>query len=210
MSATARRLGVLVSGSGTNLQAILDATAAGSLDAEVALVISNRADAPALGRAERARVPSQVVPHAAFADRGDFDARLAELLQQARVDWVVLAGFMRVLGPRFLGAFPARVVNLHPSLLPAFPGAHALRDALAYGVKVTGCTVHLVDDGVDTGPILAQRAVPVEDGDDLPSLAARVRACEHELLVATLSRLVRDGVVLEPSPGARLRVRFGP
>ncbi|MBI4955552.1 MAG: phosphoribosylglycinamide formyltransferase [Myxococcales bacterium] len=204
-------LGVLISGRGSNLQAILDAIARGALDARVRLVLSNRADAAGLERAREAGVPTAVVDHRAFAERSDFDAALVTALGAAGVEWVVLAGFMRVLTPTFLRAFPERVINIHPALCPAFPGVDAQAQALAYGVRVTGCTVHLVDEGVDTGPILGQAVVPILDGDDRPRLAARLLAEEHALLVAALGWLAAGRVQIEPATGCgRARVRvFG-
>lgn len=202
-------LAVLVSGNGTNLQAILDAIGQGELRAEVRLVLSNVAGAGALARAERAGVPARVLEHRAFASRAEFDRAVAVAVREAGAEWIVLAGFMRILGPEVVGAFRHRIVNLHPALLPAFPGAHAHRDALAYGVKVTGCTVHLVDEGVDTGPIVLQRAVPVLDTDDEASLAARVRVEEHALLVAALRAISEGRLHVEaPAAGGRARVRI--
>ena len=179
-------LGVLVSGNGTNLQAILDATLAGSLDAQVKCVISNRANAPALERAARAGVPALSIAHQEFESRAAFDRAVVAALQQHGVEWLVLAGFMRVVTPELLLAFPGRVVNIHPSLLPSFPGRDALGQALRHGVKVTGCTVHFVDNGVDSGPIIAQRAVEVMPGDDEHSLAERMHEAEHGLLLGVL------------------------
>jgi phosphoribosylglycinamide formyltransferase-1 len=179
-------LGVLVSGTGTNLQAILDAIGAGTLDARIKLVISNRPGAQALERARAAGVPCLTIGHKDFASREAFDQALVDALRVAEVNWVALAGFMRVLTPQFLGAYPGRIVNIHPSILPAFPGMDAIRQALDYGVKLTGCTVHFVDHGVDSGRIIAQRAVPVEAGDDIASLAARVHEAEHDLFVHVL------------------------
>ncbi|MCC6664950.1 MAG: phosphoribosylglycinamide formyltransferase [Polyangiaceae bacterium] len=185
-------LGVLVSGSGTNLQAILDAVAEGRLDARVRVVVSNKPGVPALERAQRAGVPAVVVPHRDFTTREDFDRKLVEVLRAAGVKLVVLAGFMRVLTPVFLQAFAGRVINIHPSLLPAFPGVGAQAQALAHGVKVTGCTVHYVDAGVDTGPIIAQRALPVLDGDTVESLTARLLEQEHALMVEALNRIATE------------------
>lgn len=196
-------LGVLVSGRGSNLQAILDAIAAGSLDAGVRLVISNKPGAQALERADRAGVPTRTIPHKDFPSREAFDAALVEALREAGAQWIVLAGFMRVLTPTFLGAFAGRILNIHPSLLPAFPGAHAHRDAIDYGVKVTGCTVHLVDEGVDTGPIVAQRAIAVRDDDDEQSLAARLLHEEHALLVEVLRWIAADRLSVEPGGNGR-------
>jgi phosphoribosylglycinamide formyltransferase-1 len=208
-------LGVLVSGSGTNLQAILDAVAAGTLDAEVAVVISNVASAKALDRARSAGVPAVVVDHKAFADRASFDAAVVEALRARGVECVVLAGFMRLVTPVLLDAFPHRVVNVHPALLPAFPGVHAQRQALAYGVRVSGCTVHLVDAGMDTGPILAQATVPVLDDDDEGALQQRILAKEHELLPEVLQWIAEGRVeIVAPADAAegaparpRVRVR---
>jgi len=203
------KLGVLVSGSGTNLQAILDATRAGALDAEVEVVISNQPNVRALERAKAAGVPTRVVSHRDFADRAAFDAEVARALQQAEVTYVVLAGFMRVLTAAFLEAFPWRVINIHPALLPAFPGIHAQRQALAYGVKMAGCTVHFVDAGTDTGPIIAQAAVPVLDGDTEETLSARILEKEHRLLVAVLAALAAGEVTVVAGDGSsRPRVKL--
>jgi phosphoribosylglycinamide formyltransferase-1 len=183
------RFGVLVSGGGSNLQAILDARAAGALDATPSVVISNRRKAGALARAERAGVPTAVISHRRFASRQGFEEALIDTLRQHDSEWVVLAGFMRILTPHFLEAFPNRVVNIHPALLPAFPGIDAQRQAFDYGVKVAGCTVHLVDSGTDTGPILAQQTVPVLDDDDDESLRARILTAEHAIYPRVLQRL---------------------
>jgi phosphoribosylglycinamide formyltransferase 1 len=204
------RLGVLVSGNGSNLQAILDAVAEGSLKADVALVVSNRADARALERAARAGVETVLVPHGAYKSRAEFETELVKQLVARAVDWVVLAGFMRVLGKRFLETFGDRTVNLHPSLLPSFPGLDAARQALDYGVRVTGCTVHLVDEGVDTGPILAQQAVPIHDADTLETLLERLHAAEHSLLVSVLRRLTVSRLTVERAPAGRAQVRWLP
>jgi phosphoribosylglycinamide formyltransferase-1 len=177
------RLAVLVSGSGTNLQALLDAEARGALaPGEIALVVSNRPGVAALERAARAGKPAVVVDHKAHAGREAFEDALLAVLAAHGVEAVVLAGFMRLLTPRFLGRFPDRVINIHPALLPAFPGARAQEQALAYGVKVTGATVHFVDASVDGGAVILQAAVPVEEGDDEERLRARILAREHELL----------------------------
>jgi phosphoribosylglycinamide formyltransferase-1 len=183
------RIGVLASGSGSNLQALLDAGQAGRLQARVALVLSNVPSARALERAAAAGVPCDCLPSKGAADRTAYDLRLAERLVAAGVDLVCLAGYMRLVTPAFLGAFGPtassrgcpRVMNVHPALLPAFPGLHAQAQALAAGVKVAGCTVHFVDEGTDTGPIIAQAAVPVLDGDDEAALAARILEQEHRL-----------------------------
>jgi phosphoribosylglycinamide formyltransferase-1 len=200
-------LGVLVSGSGTNLQAILDAIAAKTLAARVGVVISNVATARALDRAKAARVPAIVVDHKAFATRDAFDRAVVEVLQAHNVECVVLAGFMRLVTTTLLDAFPYRVVNVHPALLPAFPGTNAQRQALAYGVAISGCTVHFVDEGVDSGPIIAQGPVPVLDDDDEASLTARILQKEHELLPAVLQWLAEGRVEVETPPGGRPRAR---
>ncbi|MRG94124.1 phosphoribosylglycinamide formyltransferase [Polyangium spumosum] len=192
-------LGVLISGRGSNLQAILDAIAAGKLDARVRLVISNRPGAPGLRRAEEAGAPTAVISHKDHPDRASFDAALVTALQQAGVTWVVLAGFMRIVTSVLLDAFPGRVINIHPSLLPAFPGVSAQGQALAHGVRITGCTVHLVDAGTDTGPILAQAAVPVLPDDTEERLSARILAREHELLVHVLSAIAAEKFAVRPS-----------
>lgn len=199
-------LGVLVSGTGTNLQAILDATRDGSLDARVSCVISNKTEAMALERAARAGVPALAIPHQTFDTRAAFDRALVSALREHGAEWIVLAGFMRVLTPELLRAFPGRVVNVHPSLLPSFPGTNAMRQALAHGVKLTGCTVHFVDEGVDSGQIIAQRAVEVVDGDDEHTLAERMHAAEHALLVGVLRDIA--GGRVRPSIGAE-RPRVG-
>ncbi|HYQ45139.1 MAG TPA: phosphoribosylglycinamide formyltransferase [Polyangiaceae bacterium] len=188
-------LGVLVSGNGTNLQAILDAIGAGTLNAQVKVVISNRPGVPALERARQASVKAITISHREFADREAFDQRLVDALREADVNWVALAGFMRVLTPQFLAAYPGRIINIHPSLLPAFPGMDAQRQAFDYGVKLTGCTVHFVDHGVDSGRIIAQRAVPVEADDDLTTLAARIHTAEHATFVEVLREIAAGRVL---------------
>ncbi|HEU4730161.1 MAG TPA: phosphoribosylglycinamide formyltransferase [Kofleriaceae bacterium] len=183
------KIGVLVSGAGTNLQALIDAQARGELlPAEIAVVVSNRRDAPALARAAAAGVPAELVEHAGL-DRVTFEDRLLEVLARHGVEAVVLAGFMRVLTSHFVDRFPLRIINTHPSLLPAFPGIDALAQALAHGVKLSGATVHFVDGSVDGGPIIAQAAVPVADDDDARSLHARIQREEHRLLPIVVQRL---------------------
>ncbi|MDI1447338.1 phosphoribosylglycinamide formyltransferase [Polyangium sp. 6x1] len=203
-------LGVLISGRGSNLQAILDAIAAGTLDARVRLVISNRPGAPGLLRAQEAGVPTAVINHKDHADRASFDAALVDALRQGGASWVVLAGFMRIVTNVLLDAFPGRVVNVHPSLLPAFPGVSAQAQALAHGVRITGCTVHLVDPGTDTGPILAQAAVPVLPDDTEERLSARILAREHELLLHVLAAIAAGNLRVHPpaSPATRSRVEL--
>jgi phosphoribosylglycinamide formyltransferase-1 len=184
---------VLVSGAGTLLQALLDAAADPAYGARVVAVGADRTDIPALERAGRAGVPTYVRRLADAADRADWDRALAEATAGHEPDLIVLAGFMKLLGPAFLGRFGGRVLNSHPALLPAFPGMHGVRDALAYGVKITGCTLFVVDEGVDAGPVVAQVAVPVADGDDEPTLHERIKVAERTLLVDTVGRLAREG-----------------
>jgi phosphoribosylglycinamide formyltransferase 1 len=187
------RLVVLVSGAGTNLQALLDACADPGYGAQVVAVGADRAGVPALDRAERAGVPTFVHRVADYPDRADWDRALTASCAAAQPGLVVLAGFMKLVGKDFLAAFGGRVINTHPALLPAFPGMHGVRDALQHGVKLTGCTVFLVDAGTDTGPVLAQAAVPVLDDDDEATLHERVKVTERGLLVETVGRMVRDG-----------------
>jgi phosphoribosylglycinamide formyltransferase-1 len=183
------RLGVLASGGGTNLQAILDACAARRISAEVAVVVSNVPGAGALERARKANVATEVLPSKGVADRDAYDGRLVEALRAHRVDLVCLAGYMRIVTPAFLRAFgptPAtrgcpRVVNVHPGLLPSFPGLHAQRQCFEYGARFAGCTVHFVDEGTDTGPVIVQAVVPVLPGDSEEALARRILDQEHRL-----------------------------
>ncbi|ADI07876.1 phosphoribosylglycinamide formyltransferase [Streptomyces bingchenggensis BCW-1] len=194
------RLVVLVSGSGTNLQALLDTIAAegaSGFGAEVVAVGADRADIAGLERAERAGIPTFVCRVKDHGTRAEWDRALAEATAAYEPDLVVSAGFMKILGQEFLARFGGRCVNTHPALLPSFPGAHGVRDALAYGVKVTGCTVHLVDDGVDTGPIIAQGVVEVRDEDDESALHERIKEVERSLLVEVVGRLARNGYRIE-------------
>lgn len=187
-------LGILISGRGSNLEAILTAIDDGTLAARARLVLSNRPGAPGLEIARRHGVPTAVVPHAGQASRGAFDALLVEELRAAGVTTVALAGFDRIVSRTLIEAFPGGVVNIHPALLPSFPGLHAQRQALEYGVRVTGVTVHFVDEQMDHGPIIAQAAVPVREDDDEESLSARILAEEHRLYPAALQRLARGMV----------------
>jgi phosphoribosylglycinamide formyltransferase-1 len=187
-----RNLGVLVSGRGSNLQAIVDAIATGTLDARIALVIANRADAAGLERARSAGIEALYLSHRAFASREDYDRALVEALRARDVGLVCLAGFMRLLSAVFIEAFPNAILNIHPALLPAFPGLEAQHQAWAHGVKVSGATVHFVNRDLDAGPIVLQRAVPVL-GDDTPdSLSARILGVEHQLYPEAI-RLVLSG-----------------
>lgn len=198
----AARVAVLVSGGGTNLQALLDAAGAGAAFA-VVKVIADRADAFALTRATAAGVPTAVVERARFADRGAFETALAGELTGADVQWVALAGFMRVLGAELVTAWRDRMLNIHPSLLPAFRGLHTHRRALAAGVRLSGCTVHIVRPALDDGPIVVQAAVPVLDEDTEATLAARVLVQEHRAYPLALDLLARGGAVVD---GERVRL----
>ncbi|HEY1322312.1 MAG TPA: phosphoribosylglycinamide formyltransferase [Streptosporangiaceae bacterium] len=187
------RLIVLVSGTGTNLQALLDACADPGYGAAVVAVGADRNGIERLARAERAGVPAFAHRVADFASRADWDKALTESCAAYRPDLVISAGFMKLVGQDFLSVFEGRYINSHPALLPSFPGMHGVRDALAYGVKVTGCTVFMVDAGTDTGPIIAQTTVAVRDDDDEASLHERIKVAERALLVDTVGRMVRAG-----------------
>lgn len=187
------RLVVLVSGTGTNLQALIDACADDAYGADVVAVGADRDGIAALARAARAGIPTFVHRVKDYSSRADWDMVLAESCAAYQADLVILAGFMKLVGPRFLGRFGGRCLNTHPALLPSFPGMHGVRDALDYGVKVTGCTVLIVDPGIDAGPVVAQRPVLVRDDDDEASLHERIKVTERALLVATVGRMVREG-----------------
>jgi phosphoribosylglycinamide formyltransferase-1 len=191
-----KKIGVLVSGRGTNLQALLDAGQRGELGGEIALVISNVADAPALERARQAGIPALFRDHRG-QKREEYDALVASLLKERGVELVCLAGYMRLLSAWFVRAFPGRVLNVHPSLLPAFPGLEAQKQAVEAGVKVTGATVHVVDEGLDTGPILLQEAVPVLPRDSVESLSARILEAEHRLYPRAVRAVLEGRVRLE-------------
>ena len=185
-----KTLGVLISGRGSNLQAILDAIREGRLDARVGVVVSNVEGAPGLERARKAGVPTEVLSHKDFRSREEYDRALLERLRAHGVDLVCLAGFMRLLSPLLVNAYPGRILNVHPSLLPSFPGLHAQKQALDCGVKVTGATVHVVDEKLDHGPILLQAAVPVLEGDDEESLSARILEEEHRIYPEAISLML--------------------
>jgi len=197
------RVGVLASGDGSNFQALVEGLK-GAAEAEVVGLISNVPTARALERARALGVPAVVMQHSQWPSRVAFDEAMASELSLRRVDLVCLAGYMRLVTPAFLRAFPMKVVNIHPALLPSFPGLHAVRQALAAGVRMTGCTVHFVDAGTDTGPIIAQAAVPVLPGDDEAALAARIRVEEHRLLPLAVRALARGEVQVE---GRRVTLR---
>ena len=186
------RVGILLSGRGSNFLALHAAMASGQVPAEVALVVSNVADAPGLVKARELGLPAVALPHRGEPDRRAHEAKVDAALRAAGVEWVCLAGYMRLLSPGFVAAWPWRILNIHPSLLPAFPGVDAQAQALAHGVKVTGCTVHFVDAGLDSGPIVVQRTVPVLDGDTARSLSARILEQEHEAYPEALRRLLAE------------------
>lgn len=200
-------IAVLVSGGGSNLLAILEAIESGALHARVAVVVASREGAGALAHAARFGVPARVCSPKDHPTREAYDAELVTILREHAVALVVLAGFMRVVTHVLLDAFPDRVVNVHPSLLPSFPGLHAQAQAFEYGVKVAGCTVHLVDAGVDTGPIVAQESVEVREGDDAESLRLRILDREHALLPRVLAWFAEGAVRVERHEGARARVQ---
>ncbi|HKA30422.1 MAG TPA: phosphoribosylglycinamide formyltransferase [Candidatus Binatia bacterium] len=197
-------VGVLISGAGTNLQAILDRAADGSLDCRVAVVLSNRAEAPGLQRAARAAIPTRVIDHRGFASREAFDAALVDTLRAAGVELVVLAGFDRLVTRVLLDAFPNRILNIHPALLPAFKGLHAQRQALAYGVRIAGATVHFVDEAEDHGPIVLQGAILVAPDDTEETLAQRILDVEHIIYPAAIQLFAEGRLVVE---GRRVRIR---
>ncbi|KQC11429.1 MAG: phosphoribosylglycinamide formyltransferase [Smithella sp. SDB] len=186
------KLGVLISGNGSNLQSIIDNIEKGSLKASIKIVISNNPDAFGLTRAKKHGIPFIVLKHTNFKNKEDFDSELVRILKSNNVDLVILAGFMRILTPVLLKAFPRRIMNIHPALLPSFPGLHGQKQAVDYGVKISGCTVHFVDEGVDTGPIIIQSAVPVLDDDTEETLAARILKEEHRIYPQAI-QLFADG-----------------
>ena len=204
MMAPPLRIGVLVSGRGSNLQAIIDATEAGRLDGQIVVVVSDRADALALERARKHGIKAVFLDPKAYADREASDRALLGVLAEHRVELVCLAGFMRVLSPTFVAAYRNRIMNIHPALLPAFPGLHAQRRALEHGVKVSGVTVHFVDEGVDTGPIILQAAVPVLEDDTEDTLSNRILEQEHRIYPEAI-RLFAEGRLM--LSGRRVLIR---
>lgn len=188
---------VLASGGGTNLQALIDACERPDFPARIALVLSNVAGAGALERAKKAGLPRELLEHRSYSSREAYDRALIERLRAHGAEWICLAGFMRIITTELLSAFPGRILNIHPALLPAFPGMHGPRQALAYGVKVAGCTVHFVDEGTDTGPIIAQAAVEVRDEDTEATLAARILEQEHRLYPQALALAVSGQLRIE-------------
>src|SRR5436309_7830341 len=196
-------LGILASGSGTNLQAIIDAIEDGQVPAEIRVVICNRPEAKALERAERHRLAAEVIDHKAFASREAFDERVVEVLREKEVELVCLAGFDRLLSSVFIRAFPERILNIHPALLPSFPGLHAQRQALDYGVRIAGCSVHIVDEKTDHGPIVIQAAVPVYSDDTVDSLTERILAEEHRIYPEAVCLFAERRIRIE---GRRVRI----
>lgn len=197
------RLGILISGRGSNFEAIANSIARRKLDAEIAIVISNRPNAPGLDIARERGIPLRIIPSAGM-DRETYDKLLIDELKTHEVDLVCLAGFMRLLSSDFVRAFPNRVLNIHPSLLPAFAGLDAQRQALEYGVRITGCTVHFVDEFLDSGPIIIQSAVPVLDNDTVESLSARILLQEHAIYSKAIGYIVDGRVTIE---GRRVMIR---
>lgn len=204
--AALKKLGILLSGRGSNFEAIADSIQAGRLHAEIAIVISNRADAPGLESARRRGLNAQLIPSKGRV-REEHDAEVVAALKQAQVDLICLAGYMRLLSPDFIRAFSNRIVNIHPSLLPAFPGMDAQKQALEYGVKVTGCTVHFVDEHLDHGPIILQKTVPVLDGDDVHSLSARILEQEHIAYSEAIGLLLSGEIEIQGRTVVRRQVR---
>jgi len=199
-------IGVLVSGSGSNLQSIIDHIEGGTLDAEIKVVLSNNPDAYALERCKKHRISSVVVDHRRFDCRENYDRRVVAILESSGVELVVMAGFMRILSPEFFRAFPRRIINIHPALLPAFPGMHVQQKALEYGVKFAGCTVHFADEGIDTGPIIIQSVVPVYDDDTAESLSARILKEEHRIYPQAIQYYAEGRIVIE---GRKVLIRNG-
>jgi len=191
------RLGILISGRGSNMQSIVRACTSGEVPAEVAIVVSNRADAAGLDWAATHGIATAVIPHEDYDNRKAHDGAILDRLAEAGVEWVCLAGYMRLLSSALIDAFPSRILNIHPSLLPSFPGLHGQRDAFLYGVAVSGCTVHLVDVKLDHGPIVVQRTVPVEGCVDADSLADRILIEEHKAYPEALRRLVTERWVID-------------
>lgn len=200
-------IAVLVSGGGTNLQAIIDACERGEIPCRVALVLSNKEDAYGLVRAKKHGIPTEVVRHRDFPSREAFDERLVETIRRSGAELVCLAGFMRVLTPVFVRAFPNRILNIHPALLPSFPGTHGQKQALEYGVRFSGCSVHFLDEGVDTGPIIVQAVVPVYNDDTEESLGSRILTQEHRIYPMAIRLFFEGRLKIE---GRRVRIEGEP
>jgi len=188
------KIAVLVSGRGTNLQAIINAIKKGRIDGEIKIVISDNSKAYALQRAKKNKITTQIVPYKKFRNKEEYEQEILRHLDDYKINLIVLAGYMRILSPEFIKKYRYRIINIHPALLPAFPGLHAQRQALEYGVKVSGCTVHFVDEGTDTGPIILQKAVPVKQFDDEESLAKRILKYEHQLLPRAIQLFAQNKI----------------
>jgi phosphoribosylglycinamide formyltransferase-1 len=199
-------IGVLVSGNGSNLQSIIDHIKNGTLDAEIKIVISNNPDAYALERCIEHSIPTAVVDHHEFGTREKFDRRTIKILESSCVELVVMAGFMRMLSHEFFRAFPLRIMNIHPALLPSFPGTHVQQKAVEYGVKFAGCTVHFADEGVDSGPIIIQSVVPVYEDDDANTLSARILREEHKIYPQAIQYYAEGKIEIE---GRKVFIRNG-
>ena len=197
MTSNRFKIGILVSGRGTNLQAIIDAIQEGELNADIAVVLSNKKDAPALERAQKQDIETAYLDPKQFASKKEYDLTLAGELKKRRVDLVCLAGYMRILNPEFIGMFPDKIINIHPSLLPAFPGLDVQQKAIDYGVKFSGCTVHFVNEEVDSGPIILQAVVPVHPSDDATTLAERILIQEHLIYPRAIQMIVENRLHIE-------------
>jgi phosphoribosylglycinamide formyltransferase-1 len=197
MTSKSFKIGVLVSGRGTNLQAIIDAIADGALNADIAVVLSNKKDAPALERAQKKGLETAYLEPKQFASKKEYDLVLARELKNRRVDLVCLAGYMRILSPEFIGMFPDKIINIHPSLLPAFPGLDVQQKAIDYGVKFSGCTVHFVNEEVDGGPIILQAVVPVHPSDDAAALSERILIQEHLIYPRAIQMIAENRLHIE-------------
>ena len=197
-------IGVLASGRGTNLQAIIEAIEEGKIEGRISIVISDNRDAYALKRAEQHNIETQYINFEKFKKREDYDKEIIKTLEEKKIDLVVLAGYMRILSPYFIRTYKNKIINIHPALLPSFPGLHAQRQAVKYGVKVSGCTVHFVDEGVDSGPIVLQRAVEVKDDDTEESLAERILKEEHQIYPRAIQLFSEDRLVIK---GRRVFIR---
>ena len=190
-------IGVLASGRGTNLQAIIEAVEEGKIEGRISIVISDNQDAFALKRAEQHNIETQYINFRKFKDREDYDKEIIEFLKEKKVDLVVLAGYMRILTPYFINVYKNKIINIHPALLPSFPGLHAQRQAVESGVKVSGCTVHFVDEGVDSGPIILQKAVEVSDDDTEESLAEKILKEEHQVYSQAIQLFCQDRLIIK-------------
>jgi phosphoribosylglycinamide formyltransferase-1 len=190
-------IGVLASGRGTNLQAIIEAVEEGKIEGRISIVISDNQDAFALKRAEQHNIETQYINFRKFKDREDYDKEIIEFLKEKKVDLVVLAGYMRILTPYFINVYKNKIINIHPALLPSFPGLHAQRQAVESGVKVSGCTVHFVDEGVDSGPIILQKAVEVSDDDTEESLAEEILKEEHQVYSQAIQLFCQDRLIIK-------------